>query len=312
MKGRAGRILVASAAAGIAVLALAAPAGSPQAGRPAALTLRVGFSAASVSNVDPKDARTATALWADVFARRRGFEVTSRAEIFDDLKAVEAAVQARAVDLVFVVAQEFLQLRGHSLLVPIVTSTLPRTGQEEFVLLVRTDSGFASPRDLRGKRLAIEETLTGTLPVLWLETLLWKDGAREDAARFFSLVKKARGASQTVLPVFFGHLDGCVATRRSFEIAAELNPQVGERLRAIAVSAGFASCLGCLRKDFAAVPHGVVLENLVSLHDDPQGRQLLALFSKDRLVSFDMSQLATTEALLEEHAVLSARLPRRR
>ena len=167
--------------AGIGALTLgvqgvpAAPLASVTETWPAPVTLSVGFSAAAVANVDPKDARAATDLWGDVFARRRGLDLRSQAVVFDDLQALEAAVQARTVDLVFLLAQEYLEIRARSPLVPIVASTLPRTGQEELILVVRSDAGIAAPRSLRGKRIAIEAALTGMLPVVWLETLLCRD-----------------------------------------------------------------------------------------------------------------------------------------
>jgi len=275
-------------------------------------SLAIGYSASVISNVDPGDAKAATKVWADMIMRRKGAIVESETMILKDLPALEIALEEKRVDLIFLLPQEYLEIRDRLPLVPLVVSAPQEGLYEEFVLLVRKDSTVATIRDLRKKRLTVETDQKGTLPLMWLETLLMKEGEFEEIEQFFAVVKATRKPSQTILPVFFRQADGCIVTRTAFHTMVELNPQLGKEIREIAISPPFITSIGCLRKDYYDKYKGVLTEHLVNLHEDPQGKQILTLFRKGRLVLFDPPYLASVDALVKDHNNLRLHLADRR
>jgi phosphonate transport system substrate-binding protein len=271
-------------------------------------SLAIGYSASVFSNVDHTDAKAATKVWADMIMRRKGATVESETMVLKDLPALEKALAGKKVDLIFLLPQQYLEVRDRLPIVPLVISA-PREGlYEEFVLLVRKDSAVSTLRELRKKQLNVETDQKGTLPLMWLETLLMKEGKLMDAKQFFASVKATRKPSQTILPVFFRQADGCVVTRASFNTMAELNPQLLKEIRVIAVSPPFVTAIGCLRKDYYEKYNSLLTEHLVNLHEDPQGKQILTLFGKGRLVLFKSPYLASVEALVKEHDAFRLKL----
>jgi len=69
----------------------------------------------------------------------------------------------------------------------------------------------------------------------------------------------------------------------------------------MASSPGYAVGLGCLRRGYYEENPEYFEENLADLHLDPQGRQILTLFRKGKLVPFEPAHLATVEELLRDH-----------
>lgn len=67
----------------------------------------------------------------------------------------------------------------------------------------------------------------------------------------------------------------------------------------------------CFRKDIHDRLKGLLQEGLLSLHNDPQGQQLLNLFRVDKLVPFRQVYLDGVIALVEEYCALRERSGKR-
>jgi ABC-type phosphate/phosphonate transport system substrate-binding protein len=274
-------------------------------------SFNLGFYGSVLAETDLKDAKAAVKVWADMIMRRRKQAVESRAEIYDSLAAMEAALRTGQLDFVWLLPNDFIEARDRLPVVPIVISTPVRGDFNELYLLVRKDAGAQTVRDLRHKRMVVETELDGSFPMIWLETLLMREGVAERPARFFASIRSTAKSSQVVLAVFFGQADGCIVSRNTIETIAELNPQVGKELGRIASSQPFASAVGCLRTDFYDRYETQITDALELLHSDPQGKQILTLFRQGKLVRFKEPYLATVEALLKERNALRLKLGRR-
>jgi hypothetical protein len=49
-----------------------------------------------------------------------------------------------------------------------------------------------------------------------------------------------------------------------------------------------------------------IINTLITMHEDPQGQQVLNLFRRDRVHTFEAFQIAEVEKLVEEHRRLTA------
>lgn len=271
-------------------------------------SLVIGFSDAVLSEVDLKDAKAATKVWADMIMRRKHVKVESDGVVFDGLASMDDALRAGRVDLVWLLPRDYLEARGRLPIVPIVIASPGSVLFNEFVLVVRRGGGIGSLRDLKDRRLVVETNRSEAVSRVWLETLLMKEGWREEPQQFFASVKAARKPSQIVMPVFFGQADAGVVTRHSFDTMVELNPQLGRELKSIASSAPYVAAIGCLRREYNDKYGESIRETLERLHEDPQGKQILALFRQGKLVRFTESHLASVESLLKEHDALRLQL----
>ena len=144
---------------------------------------------------------------------------------------------------------------------------------------------------------------------LWLETLLMKEGF-PGPETFISNFKMVKKASQALLPVFFKQADACAVSQGAFETMKELNPQVGRELVALAQSPGYPQGVVCMRKGLAE-KYRPFVEEMYTLHNQSQGKQILTLMRIKRLLPFQATYLETTEALLAENQALKLKLARK-
>lgn len=273
--------------------------------------LVVGFSSKLFFDVDINDARAATKVWTGMLVRKVGSFDSSETTIFPDLSSVEKSLKEKGVDIVVLFSHELIEIRNKVHLEPVYAADYGSNFYHDELLLVRADSGLSNLGDLKGKRLVIELGQKGTLPMLWLETLLLKEGV-QSIQTYFSTIREAARATQAILPVFFGQADACVVGRFNFETMVELNPQVGKMLKVIARSPGFLTGVVCMRKDFYDKYKDNLDTALKAFYTEPQGKQIMTLFRIKKLVPYKPEYLETAEALLREHRDLTTRVARRR
>jgi phosphonate transport system substrate-binding protein len=269
--------------------------------------MNLGFYGSVLADTDLKDAKAAVKVWADLVMRARRQSVESQAEIYGSLAAMAEALRSGKTDLVWLLPNDFIETRESLPIVPVVISTPVRGVFNELYLLVRNDVGPRTLRGLRNKKLVVETEHDGSLPMIWLETLLLREGAAETPARYFASIKSTARSSQVVLAVFFGQADGCVVSRNTFETMAELNPQIGRELGKIADSPPLVSAVGCLRTDFYDRYEAQLTDALELLDGYPQGKQILTLFRQGKLIRFEEYQLSGVKAILRERAELRQR-----
>jgi phosphonate transport system substrate-binding protein len=106
------------------------------------------------------------------------------------------------------------------------------------------------------------------------------------------------------LPVFFGKVDGCLMTLRSFQVMGELNPQLHKQLRIIATSPALVPSGFAFRANAQSRFRAQMLTEMTRLGETKAGQQILALTQADRVEDLPVSCLDRTLDLLQEHARL--------
>jgi len=274
--------------------------------------LIVGYSSKIFFDVDIKDAQAVTKMWTDKLVRRMGSTFNKSGIVFfDELTTLENMIKAQSLDIIVLFSQEYLEIKNRSLLVPVFASDYGKNFYYELLIIVRGDSGINQFSDLKKKRVVVELGQKESLPMLWLETLLAREGFF-DPKTYFSNIKGGGRASQVVLPVFFRQADGCITGRKSFEMMAELNPQVGKELKVLGKSPSFLTGVVCLRKDFYQQHSNLINDTLEAFYGDPEGKQIMMLFKVNKLVPYKDEYIESVESLLKEHRDLTTRVVKRK
>jgi phosphonate transport system substrate-binding protein len=273
--------------------------------------LIVGYSSNVFIDVDIEEARSVTKVWSDMILKRRFPEGASESLIFMDTESIEEALVERKVDLLVLASNDYLFLKDRVPLQPVFVTANDNGFYHQVVLLVRRDAGIRQLGDLRQRQLTVSKDQSRTIHMIWLETLLMKEGSL-DPKEFFSSVKEVRRSSQAILPVFFRQTDACVTTRQAFDLACEMNPQVGKELTVLAQSPEIIGGVIAFRAGYGERLKEIHKEVLSTLDADPQGRQLLKLFRMRRLVPFRPEYMKTMEALFREHRDLQSRYAKRK
>ena len=271
--------------------------------------LLVALTINKYSEVDVKDAKAALNVWIDMIAKKTGSTTKVELVSYDDFDRFEKELRANKVDLIFLFPQEYFQLKNRIPFDPIAVSTPLGADQKHFVALVRKDGGITGVRGLAGREALMETGENSLIISLWLENLLLKEGF-PGPERFFSNLKMVKKASQALLPVFFKQADACAVSQGAFETTKELNPQVGQELAVLAQSPGFPQGVICMRKGLAE-KYRPFVEEMYTLHNQSQGKQILTLMKIKKLLPFQAAYLQTTEALLAENQALKLKAARK-
>jgi ABC-type phosphate/phosphonate transport system substrate-binding protein len=262
------------------------------------------------SNVNRNDARPALKVWFDVVARQRGYILDSTVDIVDSAAEIRKRLQSQSVEMVTMGVVEYLELESSNLIVPVLTDARTPQGGAlySYVLLVKPSAGVTSIASLRGKTLMVSARGSGETGMAWLEVLLSKEKLGR-AASFFASVTAAAKAQACILPVFFGTVDACVVDEVNLNLSKEMNPQLGQ-LSVLARSRPMIeSVIGV-----PAEPHPYqkeLIDGMLSLHEDPRGRQLLMVFKTERLVRLQPGDLDSARELWRDYYRLPGSAPNR-
>ncbi len=265
--------------------------------------LRVGLSSRTFVNVPSEDIKVAIKMLSQKVARKTMGSAESR--IYDSTQEIERDLKARTVDILALMPEEFFYLKKRTPLEPLAITAFDSGNSVEILLLTRKESSISGIEDLRNRTIVMPAKIrqNGTLYYVWIETLLLREGVQE-MGQFFSSVVEARSASQILPPVFFRKADAGVVISDTFNVACELNPQIGRELKVIARIKGLVGGIIAARHDQPEERKQRVKQALLTLHEDPEGKQMFVIFQLNRLVPYRPEYLKATEALLAEHREL--------
>jgi ABC-type phosphate/phosphonate transport system substrate-binding protein len=261
------------------------------------------------ADVNRNDARAGLKVWFDVVARERGYVLDSKVDILDSVAEIGERLRSNSVELVTLGARDYLELENSNLLVPVLTDARTTGGALfSYVLLVNASAGATSVANLRGKNILVSARGSGETGMAWLEVLLAKEKLGR-AAGFFGSVQAAAKPQACILPVFFGTVDACVVDEVNLQLAKEMNPQLGQ-LKVLARSRPMIESVIAV----PAEPHPYqkeLIDSMLSLHEDPRGRQLLMVFKTDRLVRIQPGDLDSARELWRDYDRVTGSSPGR-
>lgn len=236
------------------------------------------------TEVNESDARAAMKVWIMTVAKERKIAVDPDPQLYRTIGELLEACRTNKVDGVGLVSSEYARLSqmmkfdrlgvgdydGHLMM-------------EEYLLLVRQDSGVERLDQLQGRTINILNTPRTSLATIWLDTILLEAHLKPGAV-FFKQINFNNKASLVALPVFFNQVDACLTTRKSFKVMGELNPQLTKQLRVLAASPEVLPACFAFRAEEASPLRNQVVNEMERLDETPAGKQILALVKADRIV----------------------------
>ncbi len=264
--------------------------------------LNVGFGPTSFINVNAADAKAAFTVFARTVGRGQGYNLNVKVHTYDSERAFVSAVTNHNLHLVVILAWTYLDAHLDRYIEPSFLAIEGGHGPREYMLLVRQDSEYRDIPDLQGKQVILLESTNCEMSRQWLRTRLLERGLGSPGS-FFGRVDVEGKATKVLLPVFFGNADACVLSRPVLNTMQELNPQIGRRVRAISESKPLVDAITCLsidgwEKEFYRTD---LAESVKTLHETPEGMQILTLFRVDRLAPFEATMLTETRTLKDTH-----------
>jgi len=283
-------------------LAVASAAAQPETPR-AETAIRMGFSSAIFIGYNADDVRQSVKIISDTFTQEHGINADTTPYIYDNADEAARVLEQREIGGVNMTLSEYWLIRHRAGLDLFCTYIRNHSSGESYVLLVREGGPVKALADLKGKRLTLFSHPSMDLATSWLDVELAK-AELPATTKLLHDISTSNKPAKAVLPVFFGQVDACLTTRRSYDTMVELNPQVGRQLRILAASPAYIPILYGFRSDLTPEIKKKAIESLTSMHQTVSGLQTLSLFQIDQIAECPASDFAPSLALLDEHARL--------
>jgi ABC-type phosphate/phosphonate transport system substrate-binding protein len=265
--------------------------------------VRIGYLASMFTGVDLKDAEAALEIWAGKFSERVSLGRKPVGKIYETLDDMHEDLENGRVDIVALHSLDYLKIREHTLIEPVLIASRHESAVEEYVLLVHSQSGIRNLDQLEGKRVLFHLGGRSEMPMMWLDLTLSRRGHRK-LGQFFKEVEVVERVSQALLPVFFQQKDACVIPSSGYATMQDLNPQIGEDIALLENSPGFVFFISCVRTDLDPAFKQNVIDSALNLHATMEGQQILLLFKTKRIIVFKPEYLDTVRELAVEHKAL--------
>ena len=202
-------------------------------------------------------------------------------------------------DCSILTTEEFLNLQNKLPLEPINTNYTNGNIGYKYLLLVNKDDNITDIRQLKNESINILARETQKAPFLWVEKLLRENGLK-DYKKFFKSVSVDYKATNVVLPVFFGKINACIVTESSYNLLCELNPSIKSKLKVLQSTDNILLGMVCLNKNKKdKSSYSLLKEIFPTLQENEYGKQLLYLFSADKLVPYKNEYLQNYLKLLK-------------
>jgi phosphonate transport system substrate-binding protein len=266
------------------------------------------FSTGLFRSVNRNDAIAAVRVWASMVGRTHGIQVDPTVEVADDVAEVRKRVLDGSAGVLALDVVEYFELADLPVVEPVFCAMKGEGNvPPNYLVLVGANSGISSLEGLRGKTVIIHANTGANLGQVWLDSMLY-DGHFGRPEHFFGSVEVVPKASSAILPVFFGKADAAIVDGGSYDVAKELNPQVGMKLRVLRASPPLAEGVLCICRKQMDSPDDF-LASARELQFDVQGRQILMVFGFNRLKPLNKNELEPVRELWRKHNLLLSQSP---
>lgn len=276
---------------------LGAPSLLPLGAQQGVPPLRLAISASLVMDVNTNDAGAAMSIWVKRIAEEMKIDVDYNRKSFDSSQEILNRARRGLLDAVALNVLEYRQV-ADTLDPSQIVAEGGAVGSEQYLVLVKRESRFQKMADLRGARMVTLRNPRMCVAPAWLSTLL-DEGPAGAPERFFGAITTDNKVSRVVLPVFFGQIEACLASKKGFDSMCELNPQVARQLRPIAASPPMVVTAYAFRKSYHSVYRERFVKALSGLRSTVAGRQLATLFQFEDLAVRDAGCLASALSVLD-------------
>ena len=282
------------------LLSLLLTSASSSAAPPSQESLRIGVDLSSLRDASRADVEVSLKVWSDELMRE--LEVPAEVMFYPAMPDVRRALEAGRVNFIIGDGLDLLRHFTPNDLSDGFGGQAPNEGQ--LFLLVRKAADIKQASDLAGKRVVLLSA--NAISNLWLETCCLRTFQRTCAKAGLQVNTEQR-SRQLVLKLFFDKADAALVRGYAYELARELNPQIGQRIDILERIDIYPGALGLFGRQVSPAFRDYVIAKVPQLHDHPRGRQILEVLQTSRVGRVPHSLLDPIRDLVREHEMLSRR-----
>jgi ABC-type phosphate/phosphonate transport system substrate-binding protein len=262
--------------------------------------IRVGVSMDTLAGANINDARAAYRVWGDQISQTLALRHARMLEqVFFPTDQMTQLIRTGQIDCFALTALEYARALEFIDQDVMMVEDYSLNGIEN-ILLVHRDSPYGKLADLKGLKLPTLHHRDTALFQAWLDVELARAGL-PPADKFFETIAPHDKASEVLLPLFFRREQVAGISRRAFDLACELNPQLGRDLRVLATSPRIIPVGFWFRKGGNADDKRAFQQAMQRLSTVTAGRQVLALYQSTGFAAKPCSIMAPTLDLIRQY-----------
>ena len=260
---------------------------------------RFVYSLSATQVASPEDAQAVSKVLAEHIKKKlKRFEkievviCKNKDELLEKLKS--------GYELLVLATEEFLMYRKQFHITASFTSETNGSVGFNYLLIVNKEDNISNINQLKGTEICIQEQATEGTPELLVNKIL-QNQKLPPMDQFFNKITKFPSINNVVLPVFFKKAKSALVTEQALRVLKEINPQIEKQLKVIYRSPSLILAVSCFNENIITPEKKKLMTDiLLNLHTDVYGKQLLNLFSTDKLVPYKEEYLKEYINLFEK------------
>lgn len=247
---------------------------------PGRLPLRVAIAAV----ISPKATFETYSPLLDYLAKRldRPVELLQRPSYFE----INELLRTGQADVGFICGGAFVEGERQGYMELLVVPEIDGSTTYQALIIVAAENPYRSFEDLGGQRFAFTDPLSNS-GRLYVQHRLAKMGETPDS--FFGETIYTYSHDNAIRAVAQGIVDGATVDSLVYDALVRTEPILGQRLRVVERSRPFGIPPVVVHPDLDPVLKAAVRQALLDVHNDPRGRQALAVLYVDRFAPPDPS-----------------------
>lgn len=224
----------------------------------------------------------------------------SKSVIFDDMTAMQQAFRRGELDMVVAPPLTISKYFTRDELTTGFIGMLEGNQSDSIFIIVRADLGINNVADLKGKSF---ELLKGDdLTEIFVDYVFLKEFHKSYKAVLGSISQQSK-ASRIVLDVYFKKVDAGVVFKGPFDVMAELNPDIANKIHIVDSYPSLSRNVSFFRKDYI---YAQQIKNIAKtlFKGNPRAKQILELFRTPELTEFDVNKLDQFDEFNKEYKKL--------
>ncbi len=258
-------------------------------------SFRMGLSSNTLGTIKPNDYMASFKSWATMVGKEHGLPMKAEARLVDVDEHLRNILLNDQLDALTLTVQDLMFLKVQP--VNIFVARQENEIRVQYVVIVHKNSSITDLEGLKGGKIITHNSIQMVLARPWLEVLL-AGHARGPLNRWLADLTVTENPSKCILQVFFRQAHAALVTKKAFELACELNPQLRKDLNVLSVSQPFIPNLFIFRPSYRGQYRDKLETAIVNLHTTPGGRQILSISQSSRMEKHPTSILEPTQQFL--------------
>jgi ABC-type phosphate/phosphonate transport system substrate-binding protein len=248
-------------------------------------TRKLIISLSSFHNAKSEDALAIAEILANHIKKSRKLSYQFNVETPNTLDEIEKST-GDDFDCIILTTDEYIALHEKLPLEPLATNFTDGKVGYKFHLIVNKADNISDISQLKNETIHILSRDNQNTPLYWLNKLL-ADKKLGMYKKFFKNILTDYKATNVLLPVFFKKSKACIITDVALNLMIELNPSIKNSINILSSSDYYLLGMCCLnKKNKNTEAYNTLSDIIFTLDEDEYGRQLLHLFSAEKLVPF--------------------------